>query len=304
MGAGRSGSTLFEFLLAGTLHNARALGELETLVLRGLLNDELCSCRRPALACSKWTGILAGLSVDPLRHAWQSIFRNARSRRLWGIKVFCAAIRSNILGVRQQALPPQLQEYVPVLNVLARASSVGERLLIDNSKTPVHFLALAESRSVDLRVVHLLRMPHAVVWSWHRRKHLPETREASYYMEPRNPITSTGAWISDALKSASFPLLYPNVPYFRITYEELCANPQVVLRKCIRNLQLPTDASAAPSLEYHVLGGNPSRFGGFKRVELDNEWERQLPSGVRTALNIFALPIYRLLMRCRSDRSV
>lgn len=65
MGSGRGATTLLECLLAGYLADARALGEVETAVTRGIRYNELCTCREPARRCPEWADALERLRREP-----------------------------------------------------------------------------------------------------------------------------------------------------------------------------------------------------------------------------------------------
>jgi hypothetical protein len=296
MGSGRSGSTLLEFLLAGYLDGARPLGELETLSIRGLRDNELCSCARHAMDCEAWKNVLGRLADDANRKQWETLVESRWHRLPWALGVWGAAAGGRLLGQRPNAASPKLRGYAPVLSVLSELTPAAGPL-IDNSKTPLHFFALAATEEVDLRVVHLVRHPHAVVWSWKRRKRLPESGSLNWYMEPKSALVSATRWMFDQLVAASFRHLHPELPYVRVSYDDLCAAPGEVLTRCAASLHVrPAVVSGRPS-SYHVLGGNPARFSGFSDVKADNEWQTKLPWSIRISLSITALPLYRLLLR-------
>ncbi|GIJ51914.1 sulfotransferase [Virgisporangium aliadipatigenens] len=297
MGTGRSGSTLLEFLLAARLRDARAVGELDTIVTRSYQDAEPCSCGKPAVDCPEWTAVLTALVADPAHEEWVSLVENRRGWRRFCLRLGAAALRRRWTG-RAGRPPRGLAAYDPVLDAL-RALAAGHDTLLDNSKTPLHFYALASTGAVDLRVVHLLRRPQAVVWSWRRRKPLPESGDRNWHMEPRSALRTGAAWCVNAVQAALFRRLFPDVPYVRMSYDELCADPAGAVDRCVRALGL-LDAGEvrrdAPRA-YHVLGGNPARFGGFGQVTLDDEWRRRLSRPVRVWLGAVASPLYRILLR-------
>jgi hypothetical protein len=152
---------------------------------------------------------------------------------------------------------------------------------------------------VDLRVVHLVRRPHAVVWSWKRRRRLPESGSLNWYMEPKSALVSASRWVLDQLVAASFPYLHPEQLYVRVSYDELCADPDAILIQCATSLHLRPAAETGQTSSYHVLGGNPSRFNGFGHVKADNEWQTCLPWRIRVCLSVTTSPVYCLLFRGR-----
>lgn len=298
MGSGRSGSTLLEFLLAGCLDQARAIGELETLSIRGVRDNETCSCARPARDCAEWHDVLMHLAEDPGRERWEAVVEDRGRRIRWGLGLWCAAVGHRVTGRGPAAVHSWPSRYAPVLDVLSELAP-GRGALIDNSKTPLHFFALAATGCVDLRVVHLVRRPQAVVWSWKKRKHLPESGSRNWYMEPKSAFVSGSRWILDQAMAASFRLLHPAHPYVRVSYDELCEDPEATLARCATALHLTLGTVGGRPASYHVLGGNPARFDGFGRVEADNEWRTSLPCMIRAGLTVSASPVYRLLLRGR-----
>jgi LPS sulfotransferase NodH len=301
IGSGRSGSTLLEFLLAKNLASARPVGELETLVVRGPRDNEICSCLLPAQDCPMWTSVLRQLTDDPELASWEAVVEQRATRTRWAFAVVASALVRRVAG-RPGAGGTHVACYAPVRSALATLSR-GSAVVIDNSKTPLHFFALAAGADLDLRVVHLLRRPHAVVWSWKRRKHLPESGSQNWYMEPRSAVASTARWASDAIFAALFHFAHPEVGYVRVSYEALCADPDGTVAACARALDLPVATLARDDLSYHVLGGNPARFGGgLDHVILDDEWRARMSATTRVMINVLAMPLYHFLLRKSSRR--
>jgi Sulfotransferase family len=303
IGSGRSGSTLLEFLLAGHLADARSLGELETLVVRGPRDDEPCTCGLPASECPQWEDVIRRLAAHPLRQHWDTGVEDHRYRLRWGTALYARAVRRRVVGrlrADERGSWPSgyAPFYVPVLDVLAELS-VRPAVLIDNSKTPMHFFALAAVGVSDLCVIHLIRRPEAVVWSWRQRKPLPESGSKNWFLELKSPLRSCREWLFDNLLAASLPKIYPNIPYVRISYEDLCRKPEEALARCVGVLSLNTGHMPERRTGYHSIGGNPARFTGFQSIEVDDAWRTNLRWPVRFMLLMIAVPVYRLLLRKR-----
>lgn len=306
IGSGRSGSTLLEYLLAAAIPDARALGELHSIVARTQRN-ELCSCGRQASDCPRWAGVISLLAVHSSRECWRLAVEDRRHHVRWAAAAYAGAVGHRLAGQRPTGLRRRIGGrltrladgggcYLPVLDVLSEVSR-GHGAVIDNSKTPSHFFALAAAGHPDLRMVHIVRTPQAVAWSWKRRKHLPESGSLNWFMEPRPAVWSGAVWLYETMLAASFQWLYPAVPYVRVSYEELCAHPEPTLARCAAALGLRAAAVTGPPADYHVLGGNPARFDGFRHVELDDEWRACLGWPARVAFGIALSPLYRLLLR-------
>jgi hypothetical protein len=299
LGSGRSGSTLLEYLLSCHLEGSRALGELETLVLRGLSYNELCTCRQPSTECDQWSAIFTELAAHPGRYHWEQVIRQGWRRIAWGLSLCGGELGRRLVRNGMVTHPPAVCAYRAVLAVLAAISPCCD-CMIDNSKTPLHFFALASTGAVDLRVVHLVRQPQAVVWSWTRRKPLPESGQRLWFMDPKPPWRAICNWLFDVFMAALFRRLHPAVPFVRLGYDELCSDPPGTINRCCRELALQSKPLPERPASYHAIGGNPDRFDGFRRMTPDEEWRHgTLPFPTAVVVRLVAAPVYRLLLRGR-----
>ena len=307
MGSGRSGSTLLEYLLAGYICDSHALGELEGLLERAVADNELCSCGEPAQDCARWQKLLASLESTSW---WRTLdaWRTDRRRRIpWGAALVGAAAVRRLLGIERIPIPGSGRR--PVAHYTELLTALGHErfhtdVLIDNSKTPLHFFTLAATGRVDLAVVQVVRKPQALIWSWRRATYLPEARDKDWTFEPRPATRVARAWLFDLAMSAAFRITHKNVPFVRISYEELCADPSATLRRCTRALGLPTGDEPARPADYHVVGGNPARFGRFTEIRIDDEWESGMSRELKAVLGITLGPVYRWVSRRSSGNTV
>jgi hypothetical protein len=177
----------------------------------------------------------------------------------------------------------------------------GADVLIDSSKYPPDAYLLWETLppGIELHLVHLVRHPGAVVYSWQKRKLRPEIHWKQEYM-PRYPWwKAAGAWIL-------FNLLLerlgqrPGVSYSRVRYEDLTRSPGGTLRSIATMLDI--DASELSFLSddtaelgtSHTVSGNPSRFRtGSITIRRDDEWERGLPAAQKRATALVTAPLRR-----------
>jgi hypothetical protein len=241
---------------------------------------------------------LAALGADPRRTDWENLVEGKGVRVRLALRLYLTgALRLSLR--RRTGASTRVAQYEPlvaVLDLLASPSD-GPRVLIDNSKTPLHFFALAATGQVDLRIVHLLREPHAVVWSWKRRKHLPESGSRNWFMEPRSAVISTSAWVLDALMAASLRYLHPDVPYLRVVYERMASDSERTVSRCVHELGLAAAAQPRPPSDYHVLGGNPARFDRFPTIKPDQEWRDRMRWPTRVLVAVAASALHRWLAR-------
>ncbi|MGI9155553.1 MAG: glycosyltransferase, partial [Marmoricola sp.] len=176
VGAGRSGSTLFERAV-GAVPGAVPLGETVHLWERGVRDDELCGCGQPFSACHFWTSVgghaFGGWdAVDPadvvaLRHDV------VRTRYLGALLFGSARVTWRLRRDRLARLLGALYA--------AAAEHSGATLLVDSSKMPA-YAALLSRVDIDLRCVQVVRDPRGVAYSLSKVVQRPEVIDGSSEM--------------------------------------------------------------------------------------------------------------------------
>lgn len=295
-GAGRSGSTLLERILAQS-PGATTVGEFVELARNRLHAGELCGCGRRLLDCERWSLAFNDSPTEFSNHLASVQALDARVNRQ-------RFIPSLIAG-----WPPSYQrdadQYVKGLAALYRevAQREGARFIVDASKWPSFAYAAARSPDIDLRLVHLVRDPRAVAFSWTKsdkvRPHA-EMGAGLRVMRTYGPVRSARDWL--AFNSA-FEVLARRVPSVCTRYEELATDGASALFKIGQVIEdwLPSgwdfsdilvghnEVTLTPS---HGLAGNPMRFqSGRVRLRLDESWRAGLPKRDRKKVEAVAFPL-------------
>ncbi|GAA3837561.1 sulfotransferase [Sphaerisporangium flaviroseum] len=287
-GLGRSGTTLLERLL-GEVPGIAPLGEVVHLWERGVNAHEPCGCGERFTTCPFWrrVGIRAfggwspGLAdrVLTLRH------RIDRTRHIPAL-----ARRQCRVG-----LSGYTRAYSRVYEAAAQVA--GCPVVVDSSKHASLAFCLSTSPVVDLSVVHLVRDPRAVAYSWRRRVRRPEDGTA---MTRWRPIRTSLHWM---VQNLAFELLARRgASVIRIRYEDLLADPRTVLSTLLARLgyrDVAGGASAGGGGEggggaggggltflrpgqaelsvAHTCAGNPMRFrAGPVELSRDDSWRDRL----------------------------
>ena len=150
----------------------------------------------------------------------------------------------------------------------------GASIFLDSSKDPVRIRYLADIRSLQLYVVHLVRDGRGVVNS--TRKNLGmSVREASI------------EWRDTHLEIERVAKRFSDGRTLRVRYEDLCANPDGVLAGALTLIGASGSIAAtteATNREMHVLG-NRMRLKGVLPIRLDESWRLEMS---RADLAIFA----------------
>jgi hypothetical protein len=172
-------------------------------------------------------------------------------------------------------------------------------VVVDSSKHSALAHVLRFADDVDLRVVHVVRDPRGVAYSWTKTVARPET-DGAEDMTRYSPARSALLWNAH---NAAFGLLARRgVGVRRIQYEEFLSDPRAALIRLadFAGLALTADDLAFLRPEYadlkvgHSAAGNPMRFTvGRLPLRRDDDWVRALPSGQRRLVGAVCAPMLR-----------
>ena len=282
LSAGRSGSTLLN-LIIGSHPRAVTVGEVSHLPKNLALNSP-CSCGQPVWECPFWAAATDALSrrlrldlksdpytldlgfmggkriVDPARQT--TLYRTTwkvRQRLLhW----------SQISGL---PLPKILRKRfdLGVANTIALYEVIreqtGARLVADSSKEYLKGLALYAAAPERTRLILLSRDGRAVFYSGIR--------------SGSTPNEALRMW--QAYYQRTLPLIEKLVPreqIFRLSYENLAANPEREARRVCDFLGLEFTASMLDfgSKVQHIANGNDMRLSRNQQIVADLAWQTEL----------------------------
>jgi len=292
-GMSRTGSTLAERLL-GELPGACPAGEVVHLWRRGLVMDEHCGCGERFSGCPFWLKVgEAGFG------GWEKvdIGRVEELRDTVDRTRFIPLLAAPPL--RPPAFQRALDEYRSYYQRLyaAVAEVTGCQVVVDSSKHASLAFCLARSQ-LPVRVVHMVRDPRGVAYSWTRR--VSRDVVAGTYMRTQPPVRTALEW--DAQNAGMDLLAAVRVPVLRVRYEDLAAAPEAVLRQIAAFTGFPA-AGGLGFLDHdssgqwaglgvlHAVAGNPMRFTtGRIEIRTDETWRHALPLRARVSVSALSLP--------------
>lgn len=308
-GWGRSGSTLLGRIL-GQVKDFCLVGELRYVWDRGLIENRLCSCGAPFRECPFWRKVLyeAFGAVDSVRA------ERLVSMREQGIRtrhVLLAAGRKSL-----QARVFRMTEYLHALDRLYRAARAVSHstVVVDTSKFPGYGYTLQSMPGIDLYVLHLVRDPRAVAYSWGVRKkpRLDRSGGPSGLMTPHGFIESSLVWDEWNL-AIERVRREDSGHYMLLRYEDFVESPRTSVESIMRFLgekgaELPFQDERNVSLKMpHTFSGNPDRFSnGHVTVRSDEGWKRAMSMSQQalvTALTWPGLIRYRYPLLPQRDSS-
>ncbi|WP_207126611.1 sulfotransferase family protein [Actinocatenispora comari] len=291
-GLGRSGTTLIERIL-GELPGVCGLGEVVHLWRRDVLDDERCGCGERFSRCAFWreVGIEAfgGWNADLALRVIG--LRDAIERTRYLPELAAPRLRT----VRARLVAEYTEAYLRIYRAAATVADAS--VVVDSSKHASLAFCLRWQRDVDLRVVHVVRDPRGVAYSWTRTRVRPEA-DGSAEMTRYPPARSALLW--NAHNAAFGVLERLGTPVHRVRYEQFVAAPAAAVEEIRRFADLPpqprppeflTDRGARLG-RCHSAAGNPMRFlTGDIELRCDDAWRAELPAPSRRLVGALTAPL-------------
>lgn len=291
-GSGRSGSTLLERLL-GRVDGFCPMGEICLIWRQGFRGNRLCGCGKPFLSCEFWnqvTGAAFGADFEA-----ESTARLARSVDKWW------ATPSHFVSLGRKDFHDRVKLYRDRLYRLYEGArrATGAGFLLDSSKLSGHGLILASDKRIRLHVVHLVRDPRAVAYSWQRRVPQLEAWKQRELMQRHRPMRTAFAW---NLRNVTAQALKPRAAsYTRIRYEDFVAEPASEVQRILAAVGQGSACLCFISEDgvdlgpAHIMCGNPSKFTyGRVRISLDDEWRDAMAPRDRALVRALTWPLARM----------
>jgi hypothetical protein len=208
-------------------------------------------------------------------------------------------------NLRKSPPEPAVTEYSRNLERLYRniLEVSGSQFIVDSSKTPDYAYFLSGIKSVDMVLIHLVRDPRGVAYSWSKRfKREDVGAGAEVNMTSFGLIKSTLRWMKWNV-GCEVVRRRKNVRYLRVRYEDFTQNPSKTLDQLAALLGLSGDSPM-----YHLtpegfrdrsgakdvsIWGNPQvrMSSGPIKIAEDNAWVKELEMGKKLAVTLLTLPL-------------
>ena len=290
-GFGRSGSTVLGNIL-GQIEGFVFVGELGNIWGHGLLENRYCGCGKGMRDCEFWRAVLEKAfankkNIDP--EAMLRLRKNATASR---------HIPAMLIQGWKQYLANNLKEfYENVENLYLAIQSVTNcKVIIDTTKGPSHGYSVGLMPKIDLSLVHLVRDPRAVAYSWARRK--PESgQDGTKTMPQLGALKSSWRWFRRNLEASEVGRCFPE-KYMTLRYEDFIANPKNAVLKILEMVKEEVDAlpfvndHEVELTSNHSIWGNPDRHKvGSVILRMDDEWHTKMKSSQRLLVTTLTWPL-------------
>lgn len=293
-GSGRSGSTLVERTL-GAQPRWVNVGELIELFRKPSVATERCGCGAEFAACDFWSAVGAqafgSWDSDTIRRI--GALQQQLSRQRYLVRLLLTGDDS------ASPFADTLREYGAVYDALyeAIATVADADVVVDASKWPGQALAQQRVVTPELRLLHLVRDPRGVAYSWAKTGvRRPQGADTDSTMATHKVRATAGRWAAFQSEIAMIRPVFEHSA--RLRYEDFVDDPRGRLAEALGELGLAglADLSHVHRDELdlpqsHGVAGNPSRFEhGAVRLRADNAWRDQLPAGDRRLVTAVTAP--------------
>lgn len=296
MGSTRSGSTILDNVL-GSLDGFVSVGEVHYLWERGVIEGRKCGCGAPVPECEVWSQVVFEVMKDPDAAAAGPNGIAQLQRRIARVRHTPAMLRRS-----PDSIPPDslLSVYARISARLYRAieQATGATVIVDSSKRPSDAALNHLLPGIQSYVLHLVRDPRAVAFSWLRHK--PEFDGSDDEMPRHGALYSSVRWLGLNAVGDIVRLREGGRRTILLRYEDFVARPLEIIENIIEFVDEPVEPTPfvderTVRLEpNHTVSGNPSRFvSGPVRLRDDGSWRARLGRGDRLLSTAICLPLLR-----------
>ena len=287
LSSGHSGSTVLGNVL-GELDGFFHAGELRLIWRMGLLGESRCGCGAQIRDCPFW--------AEVVRETFDGVGGLDASQVVrWQQEALHDRPVSELLRTQHEILPVStpLHRYIDVVTRLYGeiARSARARVVVDSTKREDNAALLHVLPGIDPYIVHLVRDPRAVIFSWSRRERGSKRRGL--------PTPGALGWLSR--NRAAEEIRAANGPHrsILVRYEDFVRRPGATLLRIARMVgerpaSLPLVGERTVRLgTNHTAGGNRMRFtAGEIELRPDQAWlaeQRWVDRFVTTGLTLPSL---------------
>ena len=299
VGPGRSGTTVLAGIL-GAVDGVVDVGELRWLWRRGLLERRTCGCGLPVDECPVWSAVVAKVMAGRSGSAAELAAEVADAQDLLiSRRHRLRVIRSAATGADWPPLEPVRKVTAQLVRAVAEVT--GARVVVDSSKRAQDAAVLAGLPDVDLYVLHMVRDPRAVAFSWGRRDKTIRVAEGTRPMGSRGLLSSVSRWMENGVGAMALRPHLPSERWMFLRYEDFATQPRATISRILAFLgeDGPEPFVDDDTVELHVnhtVAGNPNRFKvGPVTIRLDDEWRRRMPRHRQVLVQALTWPLRRRL---------
>ena len=298
-GVGRSGSTLLGNILGsieGFFHAGMPCFVWENGI--SVNSSSYCGCGSPFRECQVWQSIFDtayngfdSIGEKDIKYLGQNIIQN---RHL--------PFRLLLPNKSRTFCNPQTLSYLKNLELLYQSIKLNTdcKVIVDSSKFPSYAYMLSLIPSIELYIVHLVRDPRAVAYSWQKKRQRTDVDpNSTLFQEQYQPFTTSKGWL---LWNILLELLGQKQrdKYLFFKYEEFAKSPKIYIQKIIDFVEKGNNIEGPPWVSSdeidlnvnHTIWGNPVRAKtGIVKIVPDEEWREKMSLLDKTKVTTITFPL-------------
>ena len=275
LGNGRSGSTILGNIL-NEVDGFFTAGELRQIWEVSLRKEAPCACGEYLDTCEVWGSIIENAfgNIDQIdTQQMVAVYnKNAKNR----------SVPLMALPGGKKRIAAKMQPYLANLEKLyqAIADEMGSEVIVDTSKHPSYSALVDMLPNTEVYVVHFIRDPRAVAYSWGSKKFKPDEGK---YMAQLPAYVSALRWLTWNLGGF---LLWRSQSkhYLRVHYEDFTKEPRTTIATILQFMgeareNLPFTSEDEVLLgSNHIAIGNPNRMDsqGTVQIKYDARWKTKM----------------------------
>jgi len=280
MGCGRSGTTILDIVL-GNHSGFLSLGELNNS-MDAWNKKRICSCGVPVRQCRIWknVGNIFFRNDSGGEHYRIANYQNDIERQISIIK--------HILGLYDSSMIHEYHSYIYNIFRLLKESS-SAKAIIDSSKSVGRALALLKNAKIDVQIIHLVRDPRGVYFSFQKKNLITPTK---------NIWSLAAYWNSVNFLASLVRLRFGDKKVLRVRYEDLISNTDLTIDKIadfinedLSDVKIKL-RDEVPMERGHLASGNRIRKQKILlKLQPDFEWMKRLKLHQRIIITTNCSPL-------------
>jgi len=280
MGCGRSGTTILDIIL-GNHSGFLSLGELNN-AMDAWNKKRTCSCGVPVRQCRIWknVGNIFFRSDSGGEHYKIAKYQNDIERQIFIIK--------HILGFYDPSMIHEYHSYIyNIFRVLEESSSA--KAIIDSSKSVGRALALLRNAKIDVQIIHLVRDPRGVYFSFQKKNLITSTK---------NIWSLVAYWNKVNFLASLARLRLGDKKVLQVRYEDLISNTDktidkiaVFIKEDLSDVKIKLRDEVVME-RGHLASGNRLRIQKIPlKLQPDFEWMKRLKLHEQIIITTHCLPL-------------
>lgn len=272
---GRSGSTLLESML-GAHSQITTCGEIHIWpheIAQGGVRP--CSCGQSIVDCPFWFEMQQRTNplqqLHPQIHFFRERHNAGKTLRIERLRDFSPKeVSPEIAEMIKQFGQNNNEVFQSFLTLMQARLDRDITWIVDSSKDPYRLLWLLRSGLFNIKVLHVIKNPHAFIYSV--TKNVQKSILRHLYITAKQSVKWS---IENYLISQIARYHLPESNYLLVNYEKLAAHPIETMRGICQMIGCDFEEQAIRNFRQgsiHTIAGNPMRYEK-RGIVLDERWK-------------------------------